>query len=315
MEADVISVVDLSDSMRSCNGVSQNCCQNTLGGQFYLTSGSSGDCHGTNLAENTCISTCYGTWVDRLSSAKEANKELINELSQLEGSRMGFVGYNTNVDNSASIDLTNDVTQLNNTIDSWQSGGSTCICCGINEAVKRLQQQSSDDRAKKIIVMSDGEANVRCPAQGTPNATQDAIQASCDAITELGNLTVYSIGFGGDVNEETLLGIANCGGGKYFSAINVSELIDAYRSVAQEIKSTSVLINTFDYLYIVFYNGTSSYREKISEIPDVVQIKVYKFNVAANLAGNITKIEIYPVILSNSKEEIIGPVSDMWELK
>ena len=315
MEADIISVVDLSGSMRSCHNVSQTCCQNTLRGEYTPIHGSSsGYCDTLNSNQNTtCISTCYGTWVDRISAAKEANKELINVILQTKGSRIGFVGYDTSVINSASIDLTDDATQLNNTINSWDVGQSTCICCGINEALNRLQQQSSDDRLKKIIVMSDGDANVRCHQQNTPNATQDAIKASCDAKNSLGNLTIYAIGLGEDVDEQTLTGISNCGVGKYFSAINVTQLIDVYKSVAYEIKSTSVSIQKFNYLYIVFYNGTSSYREKTFEIPDVAGIKAYKFNLTGNLEGNITKIEVYPVILSDSGKEIIGPVFDRWE--
>ncbi len=247
-----------------------------------------------------------------LTSAQEANKELINILFESEGNRIGLVGYSTTVDNSASLNLTDNLTQLNNKIDSWHAGGSTCICCGINEAFKKLKQQSPNERAKKIIVMSDGEANVKC-IRNAPNASQDAINSSCYAKENLDNLIVYSIGAGENVNEETLMGISDCGGGKYFSAMNISELIDVYRSVAEEIKTTSISVNKFNYLYVLFYNGTSSYKEKISEMPDILAIKRYNFDLTEKLEGNITKIEIYPVIISDQNKEVIGPMFDSWE--
>jgi hypothetical protein len=310
MELDIISIIDLSGSMCSCNGVSSSCCTNTLRGDSY----SGGNCYGVNSNRNTsCISTCGGTWVDRLSSAKAANRELINVLSESEDNRIGLIVYSTSVNNSASLDLTNNLTQLNNKIDSWQARGSTCICCGINEAARRLQQQSSDDKDKIIIVMSDGDANIECSTQHTHNAVQDAIKSSCDANQSLENLVVHSIGVGENVNEGALINISICGGGKYFSAINVSELIQAYKRVAEEIKSSHKAINRFNYLYIVFYNETSSYREKIFDIPDPLVIRKYQFDLTGKIEGNITKVEIYPAIVSESGKEIIGPLFDSWE--
>ncbi|MCX6747141.1 MAG: VWA domain-containing protein [Candidatus Pacearchaeota archaeon] len=310
VEADIISVVDLSGSMSlcSCNGVSSECCSRSLNGDYY-----SGNCNTLNLnKENNCTSICGGKWIDKLSATKNANKELINILSQSEGTRIGLVGYNTDVVSSASLDLTNNLVQLNNKIDSWNAGGLTCICCGINEALRRLQEQSSAERAKKIIVMSDGETNVRCDAQNTGDATKDAIKASCDAKANLENLTVYSIGVGENANEGTLVNISNCGGGKYFSAINISELIDVYRRVAEEIKTTYKSTNKF-ILFIIFYSKTSSYKERILEIPEVLIGKDYNFNLTGKLEGNITKIEIYPIIVSNSGKETTGPLFDVWK--
>jgi hypothetical protein len=297
--------------MRSCDKVSSSCCTNSLKGSY-----SSGNCSGVKLiVQNNCTSICHGKWTDRLTAAQDANKELINILSEVEGSRIGLVGYNTSKIDSASINLTDNLNQLNNKIDSWQAGGSTCICCGINEALKKLQQQSYNNRSKKIIVMSDGDANVQCSAQNTHDAVQDAIKSACDAKANLNNLTIYSIGVGGNVNEGTLVSISTCGSGKYFSAINISELIEVYKRVAGEIQAPSESISKFNYLYIIFYNGTSSYKEKILEIPVALVIKSYKFDLTGKLDGQIKKIEIYAVVLTGSGKEVIGPLFDSWEVK
>jgi flagellin-like protein len=312
IEADIISVVDLSGSMRSCNGINSSCCS-SLGGSYNIyPSGSV--CAAVNLnKQNNCTSICGGIWVDRLAASQNANKELASTILESEGSRIGLVGYDSTVINSASLNLTNNLAQLNNKIDSWEIGSNTCICCGINEAVKKLQQQSSSEKSKKIIVMSDGEANQRCIEQNTSNSAQDAIKASCDAYGNLSNLIVYSIGFGENANEEVLTNISNCGRGKYFSAMNVSELIDVYTSVVEDIRTTYQSTKTFNYLFVVFYNETSSYTEKIPEIPDILSIKKYQFDLTGKLEGEIIKIEIFPVIITDKGKEIIGPASDVWE--
>ena len=36
------------------------------------------------------------------------------------------------------------------------------ICCGIEDAITRLNDESNASRRRHIVVMSDGEANVRC---------------------------------------------------------------------------------------------------------------------------------------------------------
>ena len=314
LPVDIISVVDISGSMTACNNITLGCCTNVLKGSYDSPNL---NCFGLNSNKNiSCTTTCHGIWADRIYYAKEANKELIKILSESGDNRVGLVAFNATISTFGSIDLTDNVTQLNNKIDSWQATSGTCTCCGINEAVRILKEQSSDSREKRIIVMSDGEADKTCPEQNTGDAMQDAIKASCNGKSSLKNLIIDSVGAGGDVHyyKDVLVGIANCGGGNYTSVVNLSDLINVYKTMVQEIKTSSISINRFSYLYIVFYNGTSAYREKISEMPDVVQIKEYEFNVRTNLAGNITKIEIYPVI-SYSGKEIIGPLFDKWELE
>ncbi len=313
-EVDIVSVVDLSGSMISCNWVTSGCCS-TLGGN-YISGSPLGNCSGVDVSrENTCTETCGGRWVDRLTPSKEANKELVNIISGVEGSRIGLVAYSTNVIPSSSIDLTNNVENLNNVIDLWDTDLYTCICCGINEAAQILSEQSSDERIKKIIVMSDGEANRECPERTGNNAINDAINSACTANSSLENLTIYSISFGAEANQATLEAISNCGNGVTLSALNSEDLVGVYTQVAQEIITTSVVSNRFNYLYIIFYNETTEYIQKVSEIPQNLQVKGYLFDLEGKLEGEITKIEIYPVILSNSGKEEIGPLFDSWVKK
>ena len=128
---------------------------------------------------------------------------MINTLISGEvDNRVGISTYNNMIIDSYSSDLTQDAESLNGIIDSWESTGSTCICCGINDARGKLLG-STDDILKTMIVMSDGEANVACPEQDTGDSKQDAIQAACDAYSEINNLTIYTVGLGGGVDTDT----------------------------------------------------------------------------------------------------------------
>ena len=97
--------------------------------------------------------------------------------------------------------------------------------------------------------------------------------------------------------------------------MNSEDLVGVYTQVAQEIITTSVIYNRFNYLYVVFHNETTEHVEKVFEIPQNLQVKGYTFNLEGKLEGEIIKIEVYPVILSNSGKEEIGPLFDSWVKK
>lgn len=319
IESDIVSVVDLSLSMApSCKWVSQSCCT-SLGGIFQ-GSPSMGNCSNVpESRESDCLGgSCMGVWENRLNSAKEANRELLNILSEVPGSTIGLVAYSTGVE--LSVDLTDDIDILNNAIDSWQPVFWTCICCGIDEAVNILDD-SPDDRYKKIIVMSDGEANYECTPPKPDNAQGpiDAVDSAFNANNSLENLTIYSIGLGDGITpvaEQTLRDIAECTiNGEYFSVLDVDDLIDIYSDIKTEIVTSSIVSSRFNYLYIIFYNSTDSYREKITDIPENLGIKSYEFDLAGKLDGEVIKIEIYPVIITKQGKEEIGPLFDSWTLQ
>jgi hypothetical protein len=230
MDADVVSVTDLSGSMApSCSG---------SGFSFNICCFFSSDYCGS-------ISTCQGcggTFEDKIDLAKQANNAFIDSILNKSGNRAGLVGYKDKVYASDTHTLSNNNVSLKNKVNSWTAGSSTCICCGINRAVQELVANSSSDKYRSIVVMSDGEANVACAQQGTGNAKQDAINAACDAYNDYG-IIVYAIGFGSDADESTLQDIASCGMGNYYYG-DVSELVDVYGQVADDILDASYFEQT-----------------------------------------------------------------------
>ena len=317
LRVDMVSVVDLSGSMRACESTNANCntlseCTSVLGAPLY----SGGTCYGVNSALlNNCEDICGGVLVDRLTPTQDANKDIISSIlteENLNTSSIGLVAYRATTDESASLEITNNVAQLNSVVDLWEAEGNTCICCGINSAKEKLLA-SPKDKMKAIIVMSDGEANRVCGEQGTGNAKSDAIAAACDAYSELESLTIYTVGAGTGVDNATLINIASsCGNGTYFSVDDTDQLIGIYKAIAKDIKRKFKLANKFNYISVIFFNETSSYEEIIVDIPDYSETRKYEFNLEGNLEGELTKIEIYPVVAISSKNKVVGPLLDTW---
>ena len=257
-EADVFSVTDISGSMNDCN-VPSNSSIYDCGTGWHCEGGSCSNgpwwCCWFGCCDwsSTRCSQCGGTWVannyyrTKINVAKESNHVFIDTVLNTTGNRVGLVAYSTSVDSSDCHDLSDDNVSLKSKVNSWSAGGSTCICCGINDAVDRLLAQSNEDKFMSMVVMSDGEANVECDRQGyTPDlnnngqaddAGDDAIQAACDAWNNHG-IKVYAIGFGSDVDETTMQDIADCGHGEYYYS-NVSELSDVYQMIAKQIINAS----------------------------------------------------------------------------
>lgn len=108
-----------------------------------------------------------------------------------------------------------------------------------------------EDRLKSMIVMTDGQANVRCPGfspnlsppiENNPDCSpttaddpcDDAIYAACKAYEQYG-IKVYGVAFGNDadVNTTKEIGITCGRGGYYFS--NVEDLVDIYENISNQI--------------------------------------------------------------------------------
>jgi len=170
--------------------------------------------------------------------------------------RVGLVGYADDAPDSDYHPLSNDNISLKSKVNEWLAVGSTCICCGINKAVNKLITDSNSSKYRSIVVMSDGQANVECSQQGTGSASQDAIQAACDAYNNY-NIQVNSVGFGPDADETTLRNIADCGNGSYYYG-DINNLTEIYKQIAEDLIKSSYHEQTI----------TSSGGEKVFLYPD-----------------------------------------------
>ncbi len=237
MNAEVFSVTDLSGSMDDdydCTGVTcglGECC-----GWFCLNCNSD--------EEQANCEACGGVPEGKIISAKEANKVFINAVLNDTNNRVGLIGYRSDFDPNAYHTLSNDNVSLINEVDTWSASGGTCICCGINYGVNRLDAQASPFNFRSLVIMSDGAATYYCDdfndftGSGTgsssdPIDTESAIQAACNAYVNY-SIRVYAVAFGDDADEDTLRAIADCGQGSFYSG-EVDDLVEIYQEIAEEI--------------------------------------------------------------------------------
>jgi hypothetical protein len=153
--ADVVLITDVSGSMA----------------WRMDTDTSSGAINVTNCSN----SSLYDPKNTRINVAKCLDKDFINAIlggneskcqsEPLQGNRMAVVDFSTDAHNYEG--LTNDLQALIDRVNSYRAVGSTCLSCAINLAHQILSTQSNENRSKYVVVMTDGEANVR----GTPTCS------------------------------------------------------------------------------------------------------------------------------------------------
>lgn len=119
---DVFSVTDLSGSM------DDNC-----GGSWYCN-------------EVTCTQPgCSDANGCKICDAKDANYLLIDYILNTTGNRVGLVGYESGASSSDYHPLSNDSSSLYTEVGEWDADGSTCICCGIDEAILGFLEGRNSD--------------------------------------------------------------------------------------------------------------------------------------------------------------------------
>jgi hypothetical protein len=178
----------------------------------------------------------------KLAVAKEADKEFVNVVLAVPGNKVGLVSYSSTT--KSTHDMSNDTVSLYAEIDTYKSGGNTCICCGVLNATYILQTQTSSG-GRSMLVMSDGKPNKDCgmdpvsdhdgDGDTTNDAEDHAIQAACDAY-QIHNITVYTVGFG-NLNQgaiDTLAAMSECGNGEFVETGN-ENVTEIYQGIAQTI--------------------------------------------------------------------------------
>lgn len=293
----------------------------------------------------------------KITELKDATRQFVNSVLNYTGNEVGLVAYSSAACTRAYYchALSDDNDSLISTVNSWRAGGYTCICCGIQRAMEYLQN-AEESSHKVMIVMSDGLANVDCgvvspelsgnPTQNPestcttePNdACDDAIYLAGIAFNDY-NITVHTIGFGGDVDAVTLRNIADAGNGSYYFA-DIGELEYIYEELSQDlaipIENEQISYNQTNvtvyqnvttvvyapkenyYLKIIFYTEHSNYiqNKNLSDFPGPIETKEIEISLDPSwdiTTDDLTKIEIYSAIIKEGKERYSDEPIAVWE--
>jgi len=263
---DPVLVTDVSGSMDECAIDNPpfitplTCKYNCWFGSKSCTVSDPGQCN-DNVCGGSCINPSgWHICSTKITVAKDADKKFVAVIlnESTPGNRVGLVNYSTVI--RGYLNFTTNGTLLNNTIDSYGVNQNTCICCGINRATNMSRDLSDSSRKRITVLMTDGEANVRCPASenratadltgdSVVDARDDAVNASCMAYQKYGIIT-YTVGFGAnesDVDNVTLNKTAECGRGKYYFS-NATELANTFQQIALDVINASYVAQTVEVL-------------------------------------------------------------------
>ena len=143
-----------------------------------------------------------------LDNAKAAAKQLVAELDQNDA--FSIVTFSSGDETVAPMALATPSTKLaaERAIDAIMDGGGTCTSCGLTRATRELDARPAQDRLRRIVLMSDGQAN-----EGIWDRPQ--LVAFAGKIAAHGT-SISTVGVGLDFDEVTMTNIANVGHGNYY---------------------------------------------------------------------------------------------------
>lgn len=139
----------------------------------------------------------------------------------------GLVSYSTTAttDKLLAMMTTANQAALKAAIDALTPTSSTCIQCGLESAANELVSARARPGAVKVIILlTDGQANVGDSITGAVYCRDR-------------NVTIYTIGFGYDVDATELTNIALLTYGEYYFAPDVETLIEIFNSLGRTVKS------------------------------------------------------------------------------
>ena len=231
------------------------------------TSGEMGNCDIINGSSMACGASGN---VTRIAAAKESDIQFAKTILGMQGNRVANLGYHNNAPDSESlVELDTRLSYVRaNGINKLGLHGASqrCYACAIDEARRRLIPSdahvpagalaptgpgSNYNKSRIIILMSDGNANFCDNADdavghynqncNATNAKQQAVDQACFMPTHEpysvneSNITIYTIAFGSNIDNSTLISIADCTGGKFYQSSNYSELLNIYKQIGESI--------------------------------------------------------------------------------
>lgn len=155
----------------------------------------------------------------KFTAAKQAAKALIGQLNPED--TLSVLTFSENAEVIMRQGHVDDPLAYRARIDRIALGGGTHLHAGLSQGF--TQVSSSERQAmKRVVILSDGHANIgiKDPAR---------LAAAAGAYTASG-VTVSTLGLGLDFNEDVLLAMSKSGGGTYQFVDNATQLAESFRS-------------------------------------------------------------------------------------
>ena len=166
-----------------------------------------------------------GTGETKLEAAKKAAISIVDSTegwakNYEENYGLGLLIFS---DNATPVAMPHvDYPFIKACVETISVGGGTCIYSGIDGAIAQLDTVNAKN--KVIILMTDGQDYYASEAKASAQTAADK------------DITLYTIGFGNDVDSSLLEELANLGGGeyRYASTDNMLGILQSFMSAQQE---------------------------------------------------------------------------------
>lgn len=172
---------------------------------------------------------------DKIENAKEAARRLVNVLGERD--RVAIVSYGSDVSVDFYSQPVNDSTRMTllRAINNLAVGGGTNLSGGFQRGFSEVSKWKTSDAISRLIVMSDGHANI-----GITNPGQ-LVALATNALSS--KVSVSTIGVGLDYNEDLMTAMANEGAGNYYFVDQSASVVSIFDRELQGL-ATTVARNT-----------------------------------------------------------------------
>lgn len=149
-----------------------------------------------------------------MEKARQAAMDLVDQLTT--GDTFSLITYSDQVEVLVSSRTIGDKEALRSQIARIHASGSTALYAGVRAGAEQLRQHLSSKRINRIILLSDGLANVG------PSSPGD-LRRLGRTLSEEG-IAVTTIGLGDDYNEDLMAGLAEASDANYYYVKDTEKL-------------------------------------------------------------------------------------------
>lgn len=170
---------------------------------------------------------------EKIAQARNAAKMAIERLR--EDDIVSIVTYDSNVQVLVPATKLTDKAEVLRRIDEIQAGGSTALFAGVSKGAAELRKFLANDRVNRVILLSDGQANVGPKSPGELGELGESLVKE--------GISVSTIGLGLGYNEDLMVKLAFKSDGNHIFVEDEDQLVgifdeefgDILSVVAQEV--------------------------------------------------------------------------------